>query len=112
MLVATPAASKAAVTDTAGNGFSIQQTVVIAATPPQVYAALTHPAAWWASAHTFSGDAANMTMDARPGGCWCEKLGENGGVQHMTVTFAAPGAVLILRGSLGPFYDAPVDAVL
>jgi hypothetical protein len=39
-------------------------------------------------------------------------MGEKGGVQHMTVTFAAPGAALVLRGPLGPFYDAPVEGVL
>ena len=38
------------------------------------YAAVTHPEKWWNGEHSYSGDAANMTLEAVAGGCWCEKL--------------------------------------
>jgi len=37
-----------------------------------VYSALIQPARWWASDHTFSHSAANLTFDAHAGGCFCE----------------------------------------
>ena len=61
----------AAVTDAAANGFSVAQTIHIAAKPDKVYAELIKPAHWWSSTHTFSHDAANLSLDAKAGGCWC-----------------------------------------
>lgn len=91
----------AAVNDAAPNGFSVTQSVHIAAPPDKVYAELIQPNHWWNSQHTYSGSAANLSLDPKAGGCWCEKL-EAGVVQHMTVAYAAPGEKLLLRGALGP----------
>jgi hypothetical protein len=52
--------------------------------------------------HSYSGEAANLTLDARAGGCFCEKLSDGGSVEHMRVVFAQPGALLRLQGGLGP----------
>ncbi len=57
---------------------------------------------WWSSDHTVSGDAARLHIDARPQGCFCERLGKDAGVVHMTVTTVFPGTVLRLTGGLGP----------
>lgn len=57
---------------------------------------------WWSSDHTFSGDARNLSLDARPGGCFCEKLKDGGGLEHMRVIYVAPGETLRLSGALGP----------
>ncbi|MCE9521470.1 MAG: ATPase, partial [Alphaproteobacteria bacterium] len=40
----------------------------------------------------------------RPGGCWCETLPEGGFVKHMDVVHAAPGAMLVFSGGLGPLH--------
>lgn len=108
--IACPA--RAAVTDSAVNGFSIEQTVHIAATPDKVYDALIKPSLWWDSAHTFSGSAANLTLDARAGGCFCETMPKGGSVEHGQVVVAAPGETLRLRGPLGPFQGQGVDGAL
>ena len=57
---------------------------------------------WWDPQHTFSGDAKNLSIDPRPGGCFCESLPSGGGVEHLRVVHAAPGRMLRLSGGLGP----------
>jgi uncharacterized protein YndB with AHSA1/START domain len=104
--------SHAAVNDAAAGGFSVTEAVHIAAAPDKVYAALIAPGTWWSSRHTFSHDAANLTLDARAGGCWCEKLPGGGSVEHLTVVFADPGKVLVLRGALGPMQGLGVEGAL
>ncbi len=103
---------RAAVVEQTSAGFAIVQTVHIAAPPDKVYDALIHPALWWDSGHTFSGSAANLSLDPHAGGCFCETLADGGSVQHGVVVFAAPGSTLRLRGPLGPFQSQGVDGAL
>jgi uncharacterized protein YndB with AHSA1/START domain len=84
--------AQGAVADIAANGFTIRIETHIAAAPDKVYAALIEPARWWASDHTFSGDAKNLHVDAKAGGCWCETLPGGGSVLHLTVVNADPVA--------------------
>jgi uncharacterized protein YndB with AHSA1/START domain len=111
VLTSLGCAANAAVVDTAPAGFDIQQTVHIAASPAKVYAALIVPAKWWNSAHTFSQSAANLSLSAKAGGCFCEKWVQ-GSVEHATVVDAEPGKVLRLRGALGPFQGSGVASAL
>lgn len=96
----------------ADSGLSLRETVHVAATPDKAYAALIRPSQWWSSEHSFSGDAANMTLDAKAGGCWCETLADGGSVLHMTVVNADPGKVLRMRGALGPLQGEGVDGAM
>ena len=102
----------AEVLNVAANGFEVRETAHITAPPDQVYAALLQPARWWSSDHTFSGNAANLVLDARAGGCWCETLPNGGSVEHLTVVFVAPGKALRLRGALGPLQGLAVDGAM
>ena len=44
-----------------------------------------------------------MTLDARPGGCFCEAIPKGAGaIEHMRVVYVQPGATLRLQGGLGP----------
>jgi len=104
--------ARAAVVESTPAGFSIEEKTHIGESPSRVYAALLEPAKWWNSQHTFSGSAANLTLDAHAGGCLCEKLPDGGSVQHLTVIYAAPGTVLRLKGALGPFQNQGVEGVL
>jgi uncharacterized protein YndB with AHSA1/START domain len=110
-LLAMPSAN-AAVVDQQANGFSLQEHETIAAAPDKVWAELIQPAHWWGSDHTISGDAKNMTLEARAGGCWCETLKNGGSVLHMTVVQVRPGQLLRLRGALGPFQSTGMDGAL
>ena len=53
-----------------------------------------------------------MTIDARPGGCWCEKLPKGGGVEHGRVVNVAPGSLLRLHAALGPLQELAVTGSL
>jgi len=104
--------ASAEVTDAASNGFTIVETAHVATAGDKVYAALIAPQRWWSSEHTFSGNAANLSLDAKAGGCWCETLPGGGSVLHMTVVYVAPGKGLRLRGSLGPFQTMAADGAM
>lgn len=105
-------AAQGAVLASSPAGFTIEHKARIAATPQAVWAVLVRPAEWWSPAHSYSGAAANLSLDPRPGGCWCEALPGGGGVEHMRVVYAAPGDTLRMRGGLGPLQALPVSAVL
>jgi hypothetical protein len=97
----TPA-GMAEVANSAAGGFTVKITSQIHASQADVYAKLLHIGEWWSSTHTFSKDAHNLSIEERPGGCFCEKFLEGGGVRHMQVVFVTPGKVLRMSGGLGP----------
>lgn len=102
----------AMVTDVGANGFTLTESVHVAAPPERVYAAFIAPQQWWSSVHSFSGNARNFTLEPKAGGCWCETLPNGGSVLHMTVVNVAPGKLVRLRGALGPFQGLAVDGAL
>ena len=97
-----PILGQAEVADSAANGFTVKTTIQIQGAPDAVYRQLIQIGDWWDSAHTFSGSAKNLSIEEKPGGCFCEKLPNGGGVRHMEVVFVAPGKSLVLTGGLGP----------
>lgn len=112
-----PGVGQAAVTAQQQSGFAIEQGVDVAADPVAVYALLQQPGRWWNSDHSYSGDARNMTLDARVGGCFCEALPAKdglfaGSVEHARVIYAVPARTLRLVGSLGPLQAEAVTGTL
>lgn len=106
--------ASADVVDAGPSGFTVRTVVEIAAPAASVYTTLTTRVGdWWNPAHSWSGDARNLSIDARPGGCLCERLpgGPGNGVQHMTVISADAGKMLRLSGGLGPLQAMAVSAV-
>ena len=90
--------AKAEVVESSDSGFLARNEALINAAPLRVYSALTERiASWWDPAHTFSGDARNLSIDPKPGGCFCERLADNGGVRHLTVVLLSPGKEFRLR---------------
>ncbi len=94
------------------NGLGVRHVVQIAATPDAVYAALVQPARWWNPSHSYSGDASNLSLETRAGGCFCEKLPDGGSVQHLTVAMVKPGKELRMRGALGPFQTSGTEGAM
>jgi len=95
-------AAHAEVVDVQPNGFEVRREVVVNAPAATVWSVLVQPSKWWSSAHTWSGSAANLSLGAASGGCFCERLPNGGSVLHMTTVNAAPGVRLVLSGALGP----------
>ena len=117
-LTTQPAAAEVVASSEAG--FVVRETAQVRADPAATWAALIAPQNWWNKAHTFSGDSANLYLDAQGGGCFCEKLplkdgapGTRGGsVAHMRVVYADPGKALRMVGSLGPLQSEALTGTL
>lgn len=110
-LAAVPAGVPAEIVDAGENGFTVRYTATVPVAPARAYAALTEIGKWWHPEHTWSGDAANLSIDAKPQGCFCERL-PGGGVRHLTVVYAAPGKLLRLEGGLGPLQGMGVTGIM
>jgi uncharacterized protein YndB with AHSA1/START domain len=93
-------------------GFVVYETTVVKAGPDAVWAALVRPARWWNREHSWSGDAANLTLDPRAGGCFCETLPDGGSAEHMHVVQWVPGSLLRMKGALGPLQSEALEGVL
>ena len=106
MLSGTTAQSAPQVTQ---NGFLVQFDVSVNAPPAKVYEALVGQiGSWWNPEHTYSHDAKNLSIDARPGGCFCEKLPNSGGIEHLRVVYVASPQVIRFSGALGPLQASGV----
>jgi len=111
MMAASPAAAE--VKDAGDNGFTVAASATVAASPAQLWDALVHPARWWDMEHSYSHDAANLTLDPRAGGCFCERVPADGGeVEHGRVVQIRPGSLLRIDGAFGPFQEMAVSGVL
>jgi hypothetical protein len=95
----------AEVVDVADNGFTVKLTVTVAAEPAKAFQALVDVGKWWDPAHTYSQDAANLSIDPKPQGCFCERLPGKGAVVHMTVVNLVP----MWRHAHEPDTPAPAD---
>ena len=112
LLAALPAqGAQADVVTASSTGFVLEQTGETTADPADVYALLGQPSRWWSVAHSYSGNAANLSLALAPGGCFCETL-PGGGVEHGRVLMAWPGRMLRLSAALGPLQAMPVQGVL
>lgn len=105
---AGPAAAE--VTASSPQGFQSRTAAHVGATPAKVWAALLQPPRWWSPAHTYSGDAANLSLKTEAGGCFCERLADGGSVQHAQVVQVRPERLLRLSGGLGPLQGEGVAA--
>ena len=113
LLAVSCSSAVAEVKDSAANGFTIATTFTAKGTPDEVYRKITNVGDWWNPEHTYSRNAHNLTLDARAGGCWCEKLPRlNGSVAHMKVATAWPGVLLVLTGGLGPLQQMGVSGAM
>lgn len=99
-------AARAEVMDATPGGFQVRHAVEIAAPAAKVWASIVQPATWWDSSHTWSGSAANLSLAAASGGCFCERLPGGGSVVHMSTVYAQPGQKLTLFGALGPLQSS------
>jgi uncharacterized protein YndB with AHSA1/START domain len=104
--------ARAEVRETREGAFVIETTMMADAAPASVYRDLIRVALWWHPEHTWSGSTRNLKLDARAGGCFCEKLPGGGSVQHGRVVFAQPGKQLRLEAALGPLQEMAVAGVL
>ena len=109
-ILAAPASAE--VLSASEHGLEVQQSVNLVIPQPAAFSALGQVGQWWSKDHTYSGDAARMSLQLRAGGCWCESLDNGGGIEHMRVTYVQPGERIVLTGSLGPLLYEATTAVM
>jgi hypothetical protein len=109
-LIATPASAEVLSADP--HGFEISQSVNLVIPQPKAFAAFGQIGQWWNKEHTYSGDAARMVLQMRPGGCLCESFPDGGGIEHMRVTYVQSGEQIVLTGSLGPLLYQATTGVM
>ena len=104
-LLASPAAAE--VVSAGPNGFHVRHSLQIVVPTDRAYSGLGRVDNWWNKEHTYSGDSKNLSMALSPGGCFCERLPNGGGIEHLRVSYVDPGKRIVLTGSLGPLlYEA------
>ncbi|MFU7529595.1 SRPBCC family protein [Qipengyuania sp. ASV99] len=113
--------AQAEVVEAGQDHFITRAEAVVEADPKATWLALISPARWWSSEHTWSADAANLSLTPQAGGCFCERIPEvnepgrftlEGSVEHMRVVQAYPEVALRMVGALGPLQSEPVTGVL
>ena len=105
------AAGRALAVDVTPTGFLVRYELAIGAPAEKVYDSLINVGSWWSEKHTYSGDSRNLSIDARAGGCFCEKL-PNGSVEHMRVVFVTANQALRMSGALGPLQASGVSGAM
>lgn len=78
--------------------------------PSELWDRLTQPASWWHPDHTYSGDAANLTLRLEVGGLW-EENWNGSSVLHGTVLHVVPGSKLQINAPFGPLKDIGVTVI-
>ncbi|MEO1189698.1 MAG: ATPase [Pseudomonadota bacterium] len=105
-----PLAAQAEVVTASSDHFTLKLEAVSELSPDEVWARLIVPADWWHGDHSYSGDAANLSLEATAGGVWREDWDGNS-VWHGTVLQAQPGKVLSLSAPFGPLQGLAVQSV-
>jgi len=109
-LAAPSAAEVVASTPTTMN---IHHVLTIDAPIQQVWDTLRAPQRWWSKEHTYSGDSANLYIDAQATGCFCERLpGHKGSVEHGHILYVEAPRMMRLSAALGPLQAEAVTGTL
>lgn len=111
LFAGSTAGARATVTQAKPDGFLLTISAEIAAPPSAVYGALGQVGSWWSSAHTWSGDAKNLSLQLEAGTCYCERW-PGGSVEHARVVFAKKDETLRLSGALGPLQPMAVTGAV
>jgi uncharacterized protein YndB with AHSA1/START domain len=115
LAAASASMAHAEVVSSSPSAFQLQASADVAASPARAWRALKRIDRWWNGDHTYSGDARNLRLDPRAGGCWCERWSGGQSVEHGRVVLVMEReGVKTLRvlGALGPLQDMGVSAVL
>jgi uncharacterized protein YndB with AHSA1/START domain len=103
LLAGTPAPAE--VVSSSSGHFELRHEAVSTLAPDALWARLVQPATWWHPDHTYSGDAANLSLDPVAGGLWLEKWAD-GSVAHGEVVNVVEGRMLRLNAPFGPLQGA------
>lgn len=107
----TSSYARAEVVSRSADGFTLRFAVGAEAAPEDVVTAVSELPRWWDPAHTYTGDAANLSLAFEVGGCWCERLADGTIFEHAVVTGILADRVTMIA-ALGPLHDKTTKAEL
>lgn len=106
-----PMAVRAELKLAADDGLLVEHRYQVKASPERTWDALMHPEGWWPNDHTWSGSAANLSLQPEAGGCFCERWPQ-GSAEHGRVVMIRTNQLLRISGALGPLQEMAVVGVL
>jgi hypothetical protein len=109
--IGLPLAAAAETSDVTPSSFFISLQQEVHAKPGDVFDDIAKVDKWWNKEHTWSGNAANLSLSLVPGGCFCERWDANS-FQHGQVVGIRKDAMVRLQSSLGPLQELAVDGIL
>ena len=98
----TAGPGRAEVVQRHANGFALRMTAPADADWTQAYAAVGDVTHWWNGSHTYSGDAANLSLPLVVGACLCERLADGTTFEHGRVIAVTRQREVRLAAPLGP----------
>lgn len=107
-VVAAPASAE--IITAAPDHYTLKQEGVSKLPPNALWKRLTTPADWWHPDHTYSGDAAKLSVDPQAGGLWREDWAGSS-VTHGQVLLAKENEQLRLDAPFGPLQELGVSVV-
>lgn len=112
LVFALAGAAQAEVKEATASGFTVENHATVPAAPERVWQALVGEIDhWWPKDHSWWGQASELSIEPRAGGCFCEKAGDRQAM-HMQVAFVDPGKTLRLLGGLGPMQGMGLHGVM
>ena len=98
-LAATPVAAEVVARN--ADAFTLRYSVTMETSAGDVVLAIGSIGEWWDGAHTYSGEASNLSIGLDPGACFCERLADGAVFEHGRVV-ALDDDHLLLDAPLGP----------
>jgi uncharacterized protein YndB with AHSA1/START domain len=110
--LAAGGAAQAEIKDATASGFTLENKRVVPVAPDAAFKALVEEVdQWWPKGHSWWGKDAKFSIDARAGGCFCERGGAREAM-HLLVTFVDPPNTLRMTGGLGPLQGMGLHGAL
>ncbi len=100
-IVVSPAYLRAEIVSASDTHFVLRHEATSTLNAGQLWDRLVQPSSWWHPDHTYSGDSANLSLDANAGGLWREDW-EDGSVSHGRVLYVKQGRELRMEAPFGP----------
>lgn len=104
------AIASAEVISSSDDGFRLTHEATSELPPEDLFARMMKPWTWWDGAHTFSGDANNLSMGDKAGAYWREDW-EGGSIIHGQILQVINGKALMLSAPFGPLAPAGATCV-
>ena len=110
LMAILPTSAYAEVVKASSEHYHLKQQATSSLSPNALWQRLIKPETWWHPDHTYSGDSANLSLDAQAGGLWREDW-STGSIVHGQVLLVTKDKQLRLEAPFGPLQEKAVDVI-